>query len=195
MKKFVYIMILLAASVLAAGCGKGDNVKTTTLYVEKDGTVVQAITEAMDKSYFNEKDLDQWVEDYVKEYNKEAKKEAIQVKKSEVEEKKAKVTIEYASMEDYSAFNNVEAFEGTVAKAQKEGYDLNREFKSAKGKPSITMDEIDGSEEYHIIVLEESQTVVLEKDALYASSNVKCNGKKAAAKIKTGEFAYIIYKP
>ena len=156
-----------------------------------------AIVEAMDKDYFDTGELKTWVEDAVKEYNQETGS-SLEVKKYEVEDNTAKVTIEYPSLADYSGFNNVEAFQGSIAQAEEAGYTFDGEFVSAKGKPSVTYKELQGSKTYHVVILEEAEalTVSLEKDILYASGNVKVNGKKATVtEPKAKELAYIIYKP
>lgn len=194
MKKYICIMLAAVFVFVAAGCSKGDKVKKTTLYVEEDGSATSAIVESLDKDYYSVNELEKWINEAVDEFNK-TNKGSIEVEKCEVEDGNAKVTLEFASLKDYGDFNNVRAFNGTIEEAQKAGYNLEGEFLSAKGKPSVTYAELEGSKSYYVLVIEEAQTVELENDILYASSNVKVKGKKAVIDKNTKEFAYIIYKP
>lgn len=196
MKKLTGICFILAVVLSITACKKGDKVKETTLYIE-DGKVTEAIVESDEKDYYNEKELTDWVENVVKDYNKENSK-VLEIEKCEIEKDKAKVTIVYPSLQDYSSFNHLKAFEGTIAEAKEAGYELEGEFRSTKGKPSVTYAELEGSKEYHVIVLEivaAPQTVVLEEDVLYVSSNVKADKNQAKIKKETKDLAYIIYKP
>lgn len=195
MKKLKGALLMITVILSAVGCTKGDKVKQTTLYIDNDGKVTGAIVESLDKDYYSAKELTEWVEDSVGEYNKEKNKDALEVKKCEVEKDVAKVTITYDSLEDYSAFNHVKAFDGTIKEAEEAEYDLEKEFISAKGKPSVTYTELEGSKDYRVIIVEESQTIILEEDVLYATSNVKVKGEKAIVKTNSEELAYIIYKP
>lgn len=194
MKKFAYVILVGLAVVGMTGCTKGDKVKNTTLYVEQNGKVTSAIVEALDKDYFSIKELEKWIDEEVNTYNKE-NKGSIKVRKCEEESGKARVTLEFPSLEDYSTFNNVEAFFGTIEEAEKAGYSFNSEYISAKGKPSVTGAELEGSKSYYVLIVEEAQTIELDEDILYASSNVKVKGERASVDADTKELAYIIYKP
>lgn len=194
MKKLACIALAGLVAIGMTGCTKGDKVKNTTLYVEEGGKVTSAIVEPLDKDYFSITELEKWTNEEVKEYN-DSNKSSIEVKKCEEQSGNARVTLEFPSVKDYGAFNNVEAFYGTIADAKKAGYDFEGEFISAKDKPSITYVELEGSKSYYVLIVEEAQTVELDDDILYASSNVKVKGEKAAIDEDTRELAYIIYKP
>ncbi len=193
MKRIYIGLLLLCVTVMTLGCTKGDKVKKTTLYVENNGKVTEAIVESLDKKYYDADEMEDWIEEEVDGYNKEHGN-VVDLKKCEVEDEIAKVTFEYEAMADYSDFNHVKAFCGTIAQAEKAGYRFEGEFLSTKDKPSITHMELEGSKKYKAVIMEDSQTVILENDILYASPNVKVNGKKATVETGTGELAYIIYK-
>lgn len=193
MRRIVYSLLLICIVIMATGCTKGDKVKKTTLYVDNNGKITEAIVESLDKNYYDFKELEDWIDSEVDAYNKSNGK-VIDLKKCQSEDNKVKVTMEYDSMKDYSQFNNVKAFCGTIAEAEKAGYEFEGEFISAKDKPSITHAELEGSKKYRAIIVDESQTIVLKEEILYASSNVKVEGKNATVKTETNELAYIIYK-
>lgn len=193
MRRIFCVLLVLGVMFVMSGCTKGDKVKKTTLYIEEDGKLTEAIVEALDKKYYDAGEMEDWIDEEVKAYNKEHGS-AVDLKKCEVDGKEAKVTFEYKSMVDYSEFNNVKAFCGTIAQAEKAGYGFEGEFISTKDKPSITHMELEGSKKYKVVILEDSQKVVLENDILYASPNVKVDGKKATVEASTNDLAYIIYK-
>lgn len=193
MKKKIGCLLFVTAVALM-GCSKGDDVKKTTLYIDEDGEVTEAIVEALDKDYYDSNEMENFIEEEVDAYNKEAGSDKVDVVKYEVENHKAKVTIEYESMADYGKFNNVSAFYGTIKEAKKAGHEFEGEFLSAKDKPAITYKELKGSNSYYAVVVEGKQTVVLDNDVLYASPNVKIKGEKAIVE-NSNEKAYIIYKP
>lgn len=196
MKKLACVMLLACLTAAGlTGCTKGNDAKQTTLYVDHNGRVTSAIVESLDKDYYDMKELQDWTQQEVDAYNKENGDDAVVIKKCEKEDKNAKVTLEYASMKDYSEFNHVDAFFGTIEEAAGEGYDFEDEFDSAKGKPSIGYTELEGSKEYYVLITEESQTIVLDDDILYASPNVKVKGDTADIENDNKGLAYIIYKP
>lgn len=194
MKKLTGIICIVCFVLFVGGCAKGDKVKKTTLYVEKN-KVTEAIVETLDEEYYDAKKMKDWVTKEVDAYNKEQGSDVLEMVKCEVEDKTAKVTIEYDTMKDYETFNGVRAFCGTIQKAEKAGYDFEGEFKSTKGKPQITHAELENSESYYAVIVSEAQEVILEDEILYASPNVSVKGKKAVIDKGAGNLAYIIYKP
>lgn len=193
MKRIVCGALVVCMAFVMTGCTKGAKVKKTTLYIEENGKVTEAIVETLDKDYFDSKEMKEWIKEEIKSYNKENGK-VVDMKTYKTDKKTARVTVEYDTMKDYSGFNHVKAFCGTIAEAQEAGYTFDGEFVSTKDKPSITRVELDGSQKYKAVIVEDSQTIMLEEDILYASSNVKVNGKKAVVKTGVNELAYIIYK-
>lgn len=186
--------LLLVMAMAMTGCSKGDDVKKTTLYVDEDGEITEAIVETLDKDYYDSGEMENFIEEETAAYNKQAGDEKVEIAKCEVEDGKARVTMEYESMKEYGEFNSVTAFHGTVSEAKKAGYDFEGEFVSAKDKPSITYKELKGSKEYYVVIVEGEQTVILDEDVLYASPDVKVEGEKAIVE-NSDEKAYIIYKP
>lgn len=189
------VIMPCAVMLLATGCTKGADATKTTLYVEDDGKVTSAIVESLDKDYYDMDELEKWTIQEIESYNDDNTEDAVVLKKCEKEDGNAKVTLEYASMEDYSSFNHVDAFCGTITEAAEAGYDFGDELKSTKGKPSIGYTELEGNDDYYALITQEAQEIVLDNDILYASSNVKVNGAKATIDKDNRELVYIIYKP
>lgn len=194
MKRLAGMISVVFVMLFAVGCAKGDKVKNTTMYMEKD-KITEAIVEELDEEYYDAKKMKDWAKQEVDAYNQEHGGNALEMIKCEVKDEIARVTIEYNTMKDYSSFNGLEAFCGTIKEAEQAGYEFEGEFKSSKGKPSITHTELENSEAYSVVILAEAQQVILENEILYASPNVSVKGKKAVIGEEKGEPAYIIYKP
>lgn len=197
MKKALVCCTILLSVLHLTGCGSDKNVKENTLYVNNNGKVIGALYERLDKNYYNEEELSDWILAEVDSYNKENGKKTLKLRECEVGDGQARVSIRYASIEDYADFNQVVAFEGTIEEAQKEGYTFAGEFKSTADKPVITNKEIDASSEYKVLILEESQQLVMEEKILYVNEVVsvnKDNLKRAKVNASKQNLAFIIYK-
>lgn len=76
------ISVLIGISMLA-GCGKSLDADTDTVYVQKNGTVLSVDVETLDKDYYDETELKDYVTDAVSTYTGEhGKKECGQTGKS-----------------------------------------------------------------------------------------------------------------
>ena len=72
------ISVLIGISMLA-GCGKSLDADTDTVYVRKNGTVLSVDVEALDKDYYDETELKEFVDSAVEEYNTENGKNSVKV--------------------------------------------------------------------------------------------------------------------
>ncbi len=199
MKNKKIAALVLFTALLAVGCGKKDKAAETTLYIEKNGEVTEAIVESWDESFFDEKDLKSDINDEIKDFKSINKDASISMENLEIEDKKARVSMKYDSIASYSGFNKVDAFQGTISEAQSQGYTFDGEYISTDKKPSITVDELDGSNKYCVVILSENQKISTDFKILYASDNVKVSGNKKTADIDikkedADSLAYIIYK-
>ena len=86
--------LLLTGSL--AGCGKSFEAGRDTVYVQKKGTVVGAAISSLDKDYYDEEELKQYVESQVAEYQKEHGEESVEIDRFSVEEGIARLYIQYA---------------------------------------------------------------------------------------------------
>lgn len=189
-------LLTLAVALCSTGCGKGKDAEETTLYIQKNNTVVGAIVEDWTDDFLDESELKKKVDQEIEAFLADNSEASVKLEKFEIEDKKAKVNISYDSIESYAAFNSVTAFMGTVAQAQKEGFAFEGEFASVKQKPSITLEEIDGSKDYQVLILSEKQKVSFAPGILYVSDNVTVedDGTTAQVDADSGHYAYIIYK-
>ena len=197
-KKIAGVTIACSLSVLLlSGCTKGNKATQTTVYIDRNGKITEAIVEYWDQKYYDEDDLKSQIDNEIKQYEDENKDSSVKLNKFKVENKKIKVNLTYDSASTYSEFNNITAFCGTILKAQEEGFSFDGKFNSTNDKPSVTIEELDGSEEYSVYILSEKEKVNTEFKILYASENVKVSDNKKTAVISDEDensLAYLIYK-
>lgn len=196
MKKLSMVVFFFLTIFMLWGCSKQSfDANEDTVYVKEKGTVIGAVVESFDKDYYDEDELNALIAEEVEEYNKEAGEDTLEIQKFEVEDKVAKVFIEYATGEDYAAFNKVEFFSGTIRQALEKEYEFNVEFFSAEDGKAVDKDTALSNEEYRVVVLEEPILVESDTDILYYSDNTDILSK---TKVKVSEeaegLAYIIYK-
>ena len=72
------IGVLIGISMLA-GCGKSLNADTDTVYVQKNGTVLTVDVETLDKDYYDETELKDYVTDAVSAYTEEHGKNTVKL--------------------------------------------------------------------------------------------------------------------
>lgn len=129
-----------------SGCGILD-----TVYVQKNGTVLSVDVETLDKDYYDETELKDYVTDAVSTYTGEHGKSAVKLENLSVKDGTATLKMKYKTPEDYTGFNGIELYEGKVVKALAAGYDFKTDFVSVEdGKVTgtATKEEIYSGEEF-----------------------------------------------
>ena len=61
----------LLCAILMTGCGSSLEADTNTIYVEKNGKITSVDVEAFDQSYYDETELETFVDEAVNAYNEE----------------------------------------------------------------------------------------------------------------------------
>ncbi len=172
MKKPVNAILLLLAFTLTAtimGCGKKySDVARSTVYVEKNGSVVSVDIEDFSMDYYSEDELDSYIKEMVDTYTS-TYGESIELKDISVEDDKAKVVINYDSLDDYARLNNVSLFQGTVSDAKTSGYSFTDDFYSVSGaEPEIAEYTPDGND--LCIITKAGSDVMVDGNIKYVSA-------------------------
>lgn len=173
------ISVLIGISMLA-GCGKSLDADTDTVYVQKNGTVLSVDVETLDKDYYDETELKDYVTDAVSTYTGEHGKSAVKLENLSVKDGTATLKMEYKTPEDYTGFNGIELYEGKVVKALAAGYDFKTDFVSVEdGKVTgtATKEEIYSGEDLKVVIIKANRDVKVDGTICYVSSeNVKLTG-------------------
>lgn len=174
MKRMISIsLVCVMIAGLLTACGSSLDADCNTVYVEKKGTVIGASIEKMDKDYYKEDELKEFIDEKVEAYQKEHEKNSVKVSDFSVKDGVAELFMKYAGYEEYQEFNDVTLFAGTVPQALAAGYDFNTEFtkiKDGKASGEVESSEITESD-YKVVVLSEKIDVKVDGTIKYMSSD------------------------
>lgn len=189
----VGVLLVLMTAVLT-GCGKEFSADTDTVYVQKKGTIKGANVAAFDKEYYDQDELESFINDTVDTYVAKSGEGTVSVTDFAVENDVAHVYLDYAGAEDYARFNGVDFYAGTVLDSQADGYDLPKEYNAVTDKDT-TWD----AQGNKIVIIGQQTQVKVDGTILFVSSNVNVVDKNTADVTydildEEAEPAYIVYK-
>lgn len=180
-RKTAIIFSMILSFCLLVGCGNKLEVEESTVYVDKDGSVISVDVESFEKDYYDEAELKDFIEEEVKTYTSENGKKSVSLEDVTVEDATATLKLKYASAEDYSGFNGIELYTGTVVKAMAAGYDFNVDFVSVEDGSvtgTATKEDVLENDDYRIAIIKANTDVMVDGTILYVSSeNVSVTGK------------------
>lgn len=194
----------LAAALLWGGCaGQGDE-EVTTLHVSGGGKLEQVIVEPESGDTFTEEELREYIEDSLAVYEETAGENRVELKSCSLSGGTARIEMEYASAEDYAAYNRVECFQGTVQEAESAGYSFDRTFVDSGGNAAEASALLSRGE-CSILIVEEFMEIKLPGTVLYTTDNASVSGKKSVSVVNaedsgdsfaqfSEEPVYIIYQ-
>ena len=206
MKKMISIsLVCIMIAGLLTACGDSLDVDCNTVYVQKKGTVIGASIGKLDKDYYDEDELEEFIDEKVEAYQEEHDKDSVKVSDFSVKDGVAELSMKYAGYEEYQEFNDVTLFAGTVPQALAAGYDFDIKFTSVKdGKAG---DEVDSSKikesDYKVIILSEKIDVKVDGTVKYMSADYTSVKADDTVSIKLPEDAedgadlslvYIVYE-
>lgn len=193
MKKSLGIGLILTAAVFLTGCSNQFEPTESTIFVTSDGAVKSAIMESFDKAYYDFDELSEDVEKGVKTYCLDVNEDVITVESLTQNGDMVSLFMNYASVEDYTAFNDVLLFCGTYADAVKAGY-VPEELYDAEGQ-NVEPD-MEALDDLKVVVTEESICIQTSGKIQYTSDNVTIVDKKLARAMEAGMThpAFVLYK-
>lgn len=127
-KRMAALGCCIGMSMLLGACGAKLDVQENTIALQRNGKILEAAVESFDQSYYDQEELDTYVQNAVDDYTAEHGKKSVSVTDSKVEEKKAYLTLQYENAETFSDFTGIECFSGSIVEAQSAGYDFDLDF-------------------------------------------------------------------
>lgn len=130
--------LLMAGIALLGGCEmlqhqeKWEPKEPAAVSIGEEGTVTETIQEELDQVYYDAEELRSMIDSEVAAYNSGHGENAVQVISYEAANGQVKLVMEYASSEDYSEFNNIEFYYGSMIGAQLEGYLFDVSYKKVR---------------------------------------------------------------
>lgn len=186
---------------LLSGCSKKTDVDTSTVFIEKKGKITSVDVEALDKDYYDEAELESYITDHVNDYTSE-NGNTVEMASFTVTDQVAKLQMQYDSYEDYTAFNGIELYDGTVVEAEAAGYDFDTDFISASDEDTkkVSKDDVLADDNNKIVIIKANVDVKVDGTILYVSKeNTKVTEKNKVSITGEGSaeeaaLTYIIYK-
>lgn len=182
-KRMVALGCCIGMSMLLGACGAKLDVQENTIALQRNGKILEAAVESFDQSYYDQEELNTYVQNVVDDYTAEHGKKSVSVTDSKVEEKKAYLTLQYENAETFSDFTGIECFNGSIVEAQSAGYDFDLDFypvtdgkadtKTVKGSTLLDDDDLKV-----LIVKENSDLIVPGKIAYVSTEGTKVASEK-----------------
>ena len=185
MKKALWISLTAAVMLTQAACGGQKSAVTqTTIEAKKNGAIVHTIVEEFSEEYYDVDELNDMMTQACSAYNETTGKESVIIESTELTDGNLTVQMRYAKADDYTAFNKVPMFSGTVQEAVNAGYNLNvKMYPADGGEVSIGKEEILEMKDRHLLILREEVDVEVWDDILYHTSNVMMTSESRSAKV------------
>ena len=199
MKKLFLCAIALIFIVGAVGCRRqevsitADNVTNNTILAKSNGVLQVATIEDFDKSYYNLKELEDFVAKEIAEYNKTAGSDKVNIEDIELKNGKAVMLLTYSGMDQYANFNGVTAayFNGGVSEVP---LDLPATLVSEKNGSLASTKEILQNNKLKILVMNEPYEIVVDGTIKYYSKNATYIDKNKVQGAAEG-MTIVVFKP
>lgn len=206
----IAIVVLIGAGIYVGVKGVYTNIKTsseqkkaeenavgTRLEFTSKGAITETIVEDFDSSIYNADELEAMVSDEIVQYATiSGDEKLIKLKNIETEDQVAKVSIEYASPEDYRAFNNTDIYFGKVSDLIAKCILFDKNLVAAvEGQENISADKISTLGKYKAIVVSQPCIVKAPKNVVYYSEGTSLVNKRCVSVPEDNEgLSFIIFK-
>lgn len=200
MKKTISTILLLAlACMMLVGCSNGKDADTNTLFVDKKGHIIEVSVGDFKQDNYDQEEFEKFVDEAIEAYDGEG---TVELDSMSVEEKVAKLNMEYSDSATYTAFNGKELFTGTIVSAVAEGYDFGADFTAVeKGelKDAADRDTVLAHDEYKVVILEMEEDVSVDGEIAYVSAGITLKDKSTATVKETDgldedALHYVVYQ-
>lgn len=187
---------ILVTALLLGGCGKNETsnsaetiqagkISSAVIELQKDGSVVETITEEFTKNYYNEENLKNMLLSEVADYNNGSENGNLSVERFENKDGKLVVQLKYPSTDAYTDYNTNQyndstIFCGTVAEAYDAGYSFDISMTDSKGEETIGKEELLGMGENRMLITKVPVRVKLPGKIMYAGENIIVESRNQA---------------
>lgn len=198
-RRVLVLSMMLVLTAVLAGCGGvkvPEDVQVSAVAVSKGGKVTAYIVEAFDKGYYSLAELSDMVHQEIADFNKSHGQDAakvVSVAEAGDVLKKAVVILEFQNTVLYKDYMGKALFYGTVADAQKQGYETVQMIAAKEG--TAASDEVFAqNSEKKILIAEGKVRVYAPGQPQYISAGAVCNEDGSVEPSDTEENTFIIMK-
>lgn len=195
MKKWIGMLCFLLAFGLAGCSSSKFQPSVSSLYIEKDGSLKQAIVESFEKGYYSLQEFQGMLEKEIEAQNNRYGEEKIVVDNLEVKDDTLYLLLSFADADTYEAYEDTYCFVGSVDEALDEGLGFSMVFKDVDYEEYSAAD-VTENKNLHVLVVNEEGIVQLESAVKYVSNNVEIISEHMVQVMALGdadEKAYIVY--
>jgi hypothetical protein len=182
-----------------AGCNKKeifittDDITSDTMLVKRDGSLLVAIVEDFDKSYYNLDELNEFVSKEVNAYNNKVGSKEVTIEELGLKNGKAVMILRYSKMAHYSAFNNMPAAYFSAG-TENVALELPSQYVDTRKNSVVDKDTALKNSKNQVLVLYEPYEIIVEGDIRYYSENATYI-EKGKVKSNSEDMTVVIYKP
>lgn len=174
------VMGILLCAGLFSGCGTSLDEDHSVVYVDKKGAVVSLDIEEMNQEYYDEAELETFVDEAIKEYTDANGSGSVKLNRLAVEDGIAKLQMKYKTAEDYTKFNGIELYQGKIVEALAAGYVFDGDFARVEDgvvTGAASKQEIYAEEDLKVVIIKANTDVKIDGTICYVScDNVKLTG-------------------
>lgn len=194
MKKIWKFSFVLALGAILTGCGDKFEPTESTIYVTSKGQVKTALMEDFEKDYYDFGELSKNISEEVRSYNLDTGAEVVTVETLDEANDVVTLLMNYQSVDDYQAFNDVLLFHGTYEEAVKAGYEPT-ELYDPDGMMYAELS-ADNFKHLNVLVTEENICVQTSGRIKFVSEHVTVLDKNLGKVVEAGKSnpAFILYK-
>lgn len=201
MKKVTLYIIMILCLAMLFGCKRKvpvltiDDVQANTVLVKNDGTVQAATVEEFGEKYYDLSELNDFIIKQMDAYNRKAEVDAITLGTESLvlKDGNAVLVLNYANLEHYSKFNEVEANFLTMDAALSGEGELPEAYISAEDGSFVSKEIALKNEKYKVLVINENTDVIVDGTIKYYTNAVLVSKSKLQTAAE-GE-TVVIYKP
>jgi N-acyl-D-aspartate/D-glutamate deacylase len=109
-----------------------------------------------------------------------SKDAAVRLESCKIDGSTVKIEMTYRTVQDYSNYNKVPCFLGTIAQARAAGFDVEQEYLDADGNKGDLGQILKRAKEWKIFIVSEPVGVRVSDKIIYATDNVSVTGRMTA---------------
>lgn len=172
-KKWSIFLMGIFVLFALTGCQNQTPLQSTGVLVDQEGAIEGTIVSSFTESFFELEELKALILEEIDEYNMLEGEDRISLTEAVIREEDVVVRLQYASYKDYSSYNEVPFFVGTLEEAVAEGYSFGEQL----------YEDVEDMSQYTIVIWNEEMTVAVPSKIRFFGDGVALNGKKAGTSV------------
>lgn len=194
MRRAVSSLIFICLILTLAGCGEKEISGVTGKEISSDGSTRAIIVRDFDESLYDKNELTDMMNSEAEKYNSLNAPEAVKVVSVECSDGVVTAVMDYATAEDYSAFNNRKFIWETYESAVSNG-DIRVSLKDISDMSDVDMSMITDPEKLDVVITDEQGYILLPGKVRFISSGVESVTRKQINVTDDMDgLAYIVYQ-